>query len=275
MSSSYSANQYESAFRSQKLQNWCETKRFKERPTAQEGHTTFIADDRGHLLPGLVKGGSAWPDFKGTWDLPPRIPARHVNPTGRSEEGLRRLRSWGFDPQHTGRSQTPTSSRTSDAGEQRDNSVHPPSSAAKARPASQSCPVTGGSQKQDCERAESRPAEAAEEKPAVRSAAEEKPAVRSAVEQKPAVRSAVEEKPAVRSAAEEKPAVRSAAEEKPAVRSAAEEKPAVRSAASQRSSSRAHSVTGRGGSDAAQKVVPTGTPSSSKQRQMHIMTNNL
>uniref|UniRef100_A0A3Q3M3C3 Protein Flattop n=1 Tax=Labrus bergylta TaxID=56723 RepID=A0A3Q3M3C3_9LABR len=257
MSSSYSANQYESAFRSQKLQNWCETKRFKERPTAQEGHTTFIADDRGHLLPGhficinkheyiYTSGGSAWPDFKGTWDLPPRIPARHVNPTGRSEEGLRRLRSWGFDPQHTGRSQTHTSSRTSDAGEQ-------------------SCPVTGGSQKQDCERAESRPAEAAEEKPAVRSAVEEKPAVRSAAEEKPAVRSAVEEKPAVRSAAEEKPAVRSAAEEKPA----------VRSAASQRSSSRAHSVTGRGGSDAAQKVVPTGTPSSSKQRQMHIMTNNL
>ncbi|XP_022621677.1 protein Flattop isoform X2 [Seriola dumerili] len=55
MSSSYSANQYDSAFRSQRLQNWCETKRFKERPNAQEGHTTFIANDRGHLLPGVAK----------------------------------------------------------------------------------------------------------------------------------------------------------------------------------------------------------------------------
>ncbi|KAM6981901.1 protein Flattop [Tautogolabrus adspersus] len=225
MSSGYSANQYESAFRSQRLQNWCETKRFKERPAAQEGHTTFIADDRGHLLPDLVKGGSAWPDFKGTWDLPARIPARHVNPTGRSEEGLRRLRSWGFDPQHTGRSQTHKSSTTSDTGEQSDNGAHPPSSAVKA---------------------DGQPTKAAERDGQQSTAAEEKPAVRSA--------------------AEEKPAVRSAAEEKPAVRSAAEEKPAVRSASSQRSSSRAHSVTGRTGSYAAQKEVPKRTPSSSRQR---------
>uniref|UniRef100_A0A4W5LKW1 Protein Flattop n=1 Tax=Hucho hucho TaxID=62062 RepID=A0A4W5LKW1_9TELE len=47
--------------------------RFKERPSAAEGHTIFIASDRGHLLPG-VKRGSAWPDFKGTWELPARLP---------------------------------------------------------------------------------------------------------------------------------------------------------------------------------------------------------
>ncbi|KAM7411108.1 hypothetical protein PAMA_021201 [Pampus argenteus] len=68
MSSSYSANQYDGAFKSQRLQNWSASNRFKE----------------------------------GTWDLPARIPAR-INPTGRSVEGLSRLKSWGFEPLHTGR----------------------------------------------------------------------------------------------------------------------------------------------------------------------------
>ncbi|XP_068588984.1 protein Flattop isoform X2 [Cebidichthys violaceus] len=79
--SMYSANQYDSAFKPQRLQNWCEPKHFKER-------------------------GKAWPEFKGTWDLPARIPARHINPTGRSVEGLNRLQSWGFDPQHSGSKNT-------------------------------------------------------------------------------------------------------------------------------------------------------------------------
>ncbi|XP_054465954.1 protein Flattop [Anoplopoma fimbria] len=104
--SMYSANQYDGAFKSQRLQNWCEPKHFKERPTEQEGHTTFIADNRGHLLPGVIKRGKAWPDFKGTWDLPARIPARRINPTSRSAQGLNRLKSWGFDPQHSGSKNT-------------------------------------------------------------------------------------------------------------------------------------------------------------------------
>uniref|UniRef100_A0A3P9MMU8 Protein Flattop n=2 Tax=Oryzias latipes TaxID=8090 RepID=A0A3P9MMU8_ORYLA len=95
MSSSFSANQYASAFISHRLQNWGETKPFKERPSARVGHTSFIADDRGHLLPG-VKRSRAWPTFKGTWDLPAHIPAPHINPTARSEEGLSRLKSWGI-----------------------------------------------------------------------------------------------------------------------------------------------------------------------------------
>nr|XP_040049152.1 protein Flattop [Gasterosteus aculeatus aculeatus] len=66
-----------------------------QRPCAQEGPTTFIADDRGHLLPGVKKRGNAWPDFKGTWDLPARIVP------GRSAEGLRRLKSSAFEPQHS------------------------------------------------------------------------------------------------------------------------------------------------------------------------------
>ncbi|XP_063750285.1 protein Flattop [Eleginops maclovinus] len=109
---SYSANQYESAYKPQRLQNWGETaKDFKKRPTAQEGHTTFIANNRGHLLPGVVKHGSAWPDFKGTWDLPDRIPAQRINPTGRSVEGLSRLKSWGLDPEDTDTSQPHRCSR--------------------------------------------------------------------------------------------------------------------------------------------------------------------
>ncbi|XP_026189098.1 protein Flattop isoform X2 [Mastacembelus armatus] len=144
MSTRYSANQYDSAFKSQRLQNWCEAKPFKERPSAQVGHTTFIANDRGHLLPGVVKRGSAWSDFKGTWDLPARIPAYHINPTGRSVEGLSRLRSWGFDPQHTGTSQPLRSSRSTgqeDTGKQMQDGVVQ-SSAAEARASSECHSVT-------------------------------------------------------------------------------------------------------------------------------------
>ncbi|XP_034552172.1 protein Flattop isoform X2 [Notolabrus celidotus] len=154
MSSSYSANQFESAFRSQRLQNWCETKQFKQRPTAQEGHTTFIADNRGHLLPGLMKNGSAWPDFKGTWDLPARVPAQHINPTGRSEVGISRLRTWGFDPGHTRTLGTHPGSRHSDrqqdAGKQSNDSTQKDraasSPAVEARPASQDRLVSSGGQ---------------------------------------------------------------------------------------------------------------------------------
>ncbi|KAL2104297.1 hypothetical protein ACEWY4_001165 [Coilia grayii] len=96
MSSSFSANQYEGAFKSQKLQNWTVPKHFKERPCAVNGHTTFIATDRGHLLPGLkAKGASAWTSFVGTWDLPNWIPPNHINPTARSQEGQERLRKCG------------------------------------------------------------------------------------------------------------------------------------------------------------------------------------
>ncbi|XP_056304692.1 protein Flattop [Danio aesculapii] len=96
MSTGYSANQFESAFKSQKLQNWTIPKQFKERPSAAEGYTTFIATDRGHLLPGVqTKHRSAWPAFQGTWDLPRRIPPVSMNPTARSQVGQDRLRTWG------------------------------------------------------------------------------------------------------------------------------------------------------------------------------------
>ncbi|XP_069382702.1 protein Flattop isoform X2 [Paralichthys olivaceus] len=127
MSSNYSANQYESSFRTDRHNNWCERKPFKQR-------------------------GSAWPDFKGTWDLPSRIPACHINPTGRSVEGLYRLKSWGIDPQHTGTSQSHSCSKKSerlqDVSKQTNRDMQQdcatPSPTAEARPASQNCPVTGG-----------------------------------------------------------------------------------------------------------------------------------
>ncbi|MCI4387411.1 hypothetical protein PGIGA_G00073780 [Pangasianodon gigas] len=94
MSSSFSANQYDNAFKSNKLQNWTVPKHYKEKPSPAEGHTTFIATDRGHLLPG-VKRGCPWTSFQGTWDLPSHIPPVHINPTARSQEGQQRLRAWG------------------------------------------------------------------------------------------------------------------------------------------------------------------------------------
>lgn len=152
MSSSYSANQYENAFKSQRLQNWCEPKPFKEqRPTAKVGHTTVIVNDRGHLLPRLKQKGSAWSDFKGTWDLPARIPAQHICRTARSVEGLNRLKSWGFVAQHPDKSHR--GSKNIDVKEnvgeqiqeavQVDNAVQSFTPPAEAQSASQGSPITG------------------------------------------------------------------------------------------------------------------------------------
>ncbi|XP_030278555.1 protein Flattop isoform X2 [Sparus aurata] len=196
MSSNYSANQYDSAFRSQRLQNWCETKCFNQRPTAHGGHTTFTSDNRGHLLPGVVKRGSAWPDFKGTWDLPARIPAHPINPTSRSVEGLDRLKCWGFDLQHTGTSRPhsknkyiPKNVDTQTNGDVRWDAAAM-SSAAEARQATQNLPIPGdrgpATQNHDSQAAVVGPiGEPDEEKPARQAAEpvqrdEEKPALRHA-----------------------------------------------------------------------------------------------
>ncbi|KAJ8360801.1 hypothetical protein SKAU_G00173260 [Synaphobranchus kaupii] len=99
MAFNFSANQYENAFRSHKLQNWTIPKQFKERPMEAEGHTTFIATDRGHLLPG-VKRGTHVSTFVGTWDLPRKIAPTYINPTARSLDGQERLRCWSEDQGH-------------------------------------------------------------------------------------------------------------------------------------------------------------------------------
>ncbi|XP_028265213.1 protein Flattop [Parambassis ranga] len=145
MSSFFSANQFDDTFR--RMQNSGPAKKFKERPSTQMGHTAFIADNKGHLFPG-VKKGNTWPDFKGTWDLPPRIPPCHINPTARSEAGINRLRTWGYVPQHAGMSDSHRDSKAtgkvhdkgeqSSEGEQQDAAA--PSSAGEARAPSQDCP---------------------------------------------------------------------------------------------------------------------------------------
>ncbi|XP_008302253.1 protein Flattop [Stegastes partitus] len=169
MSSNYSANQYDDTFKPQTMQNWGPTKHVKERPTARLGHTAFIADDKGYLLPGL-KRGSAWSDFKGTWDLPDRIPLqRPLNATARTAVGVNRLQSWGFYPQRSDGSQPHRGSKSTDTlqdtGEQTSRDVQEqdaaPSSAAEAQPVSQNHLVTVS------ERAASQ-SSAAEEKPALR-----------------------------------------------------------------------------------------------------------
>ncbi|XP_071377405.1 protein Flattop [Centroberyx affinis] len=216
MASSYSANQYESAFKSQRLQNWCASKDYKERPAALEGHTTFIANDKGHLLPGVVKKGSAWPDFKGTWDLPARLPARCINPTGRSVEGRSRLQAWGLDPQHTSISPPHRGSKNTaglpDAAQQVSGdsqqdgaapSSRPPSrrtpSAAAARPASQNRPISGGerpaSQNQVSQAAvDGSVAQPTAERPATQASGEDGPLTQcSQVGQQPASRPATGE----------------------------------------------------------------------------------
>ncbi|XP_018580859.2 protein Flattop isoform X1 [Scleropages formosus] len=109
MASHFSANQYEDAFKPQRLQNWTLPKKFKERPTAADGHTKFIATDRGHLFPEMKsKRGSKW-TFVGTWDLPSRTPLPRINPTARSLEGQERLKRWE-------EGQTRTKSRTTSVG---------------------------------------------------------------------------------------------------------------------------------------------------------------
>ncbi|XP_041093005.1 protein Flattop [Polyodon spathula] len=91
MASSYSANQYDNAFTSQKLQNWTLPRQHKQHPSALEGRTQFITNDRGHLLPGMRSKNSSWSSFLGTWDLPRRIPPPWVNYTARSAEGAQKL----------------------------------------------------------------------------------------------------------------------------------------------------------------------------------------
>ncbi|KAM4562396.1 protein Flattop isoform 1-T2 [Odontesthes bonariensis] len=142
MSSGFSANQFEGAFKSQRLLNWCEPKHFKERPTGQVGHTSFIADNRGHLLPGVVKTGSAWSDFKGTWDLPARIPSRHINPTARSVDGLKRLKSWGMCPQQSGKSLPHRGSSSTDRPRDDGEQTREDAQQDGAAPAPQSRPAT-------------------------------------------------------------------------------------------------------------------------------------
>ncbi|XP_075049752.1 protein Flattop [Mixophyes fleayi] len=95
MAAHYSANQYQSAFSSNNLQNWNIPKPYKERPDTHEGYTQFIANDRGHLFPSVPKSkASPWGTFIGTWDMPTKIPPAKLSLTSRSADASKRLIDW-------------------------------------------------------------------------------------------------------------------------------------------------------------------------------------
>ncbi|KAM5126215.1 protein Flattop [Mantella aurantiaca] len=95
MAAHYSANQYQSAFNSSRLQNWNVPKPYKERPSTHDGFTQIIANDRGHLLPGVPRAKvSPWGTFLGTWDMPLRIPPAKLSLTSRSADASKRLTHW-------------------------------------------------------------------------------------------------------------------------------------------------------------------------------------
>uniref|UniRef100_A0A803JRN5 Protein Flattop n=2 Tax=Xenopus tropicalis TaxID=8364 RepID=A0A803JRN5_XENTR len=95
MATHYSANQYQSAFTPKQLQSWNVPKAYKERPSDHDGYTQFIANERGHLLPGVPRSQkNPWGTFIGTWDLPTKIPPSKVSLTSRSAVASRRLTNW-------------------------------------------------------------------------------------------------------------------------------------------------------------------------------------
>ncbi|XP_071529421.1 uncharacterized protein [Panulirus ornatus] len=55
MSLHFSANQFESGYKASRLGNWEVGRVFAERPRQRRGPTRVIADDRGHLLPGVPR----------------------------------------------------------------------------------------------------------------------------------------------------------------------------------------------------------------------------
>ncbi|XP_039293206.1 uncharacterized protein LOC111056386 [Nilaparvata lugens] len=82
MAYNFSANQFEGSFKPKKLGNWEVAKWFPERPRAHRTATRIIADDRGHLLPGVQRApASPWGNFQGTWQLPNKISRK----TGRNK----------------------------------------------------------------------------------------------------------------------------------------------------------------------------------------------
>ncbi|GJQ74979.1 hypothetical protein Trydic_g9604 [Trypoxylus dichotomus] len=65
---------FEDVYIPSKLQNWQIPKWYPERPCAHKGKTQIIANDRGHLLPGIPSSRkNMWGEYTSTWDLPKKI----------------------------------------------------------------------------------------------------------------------------------------------------------------------------------------------------------
>ncbi|XP_029435347.1 protein Flattop isoform X1 [Rhinatrema bivittatum] len=95
----FSANQYQSAFEASHLQSWNIPKQYKEHPSCHDGHTAFITNNRGHLLPGIPRSEkNPWGAFVGTWDMPLKIPPFKASLTSRSAEAAAHLTEWMLKP---------------------------------------------------------------------------------------------------------------------------------------------------------------------------------
>ncbi|KAJ6657008.1 hypothetical protein lerEdw1_003009 [Lerista edwardsae] len=95
MCTSHFVLQYEDAYIPRNLQNWSLPRVTKEYPTAREGYTQFIANDRGHLLPSVPRSkDSPWGTYLGTWDMPLKIPPAKVNLTSRSVAAAAHITEW-------------------------------------------------------------------------------------------------------------------------------------------------------------------------------------
>nr|CAD7442282.1 unnamed protein product [Timema bartmani] len=69
-----SVSSFEREFKAKRLGNWEVPKWYPERPRARRTTTRIIANDRGHLLPGIHRSDhTPWGRYLGTWDLPKRI----------------------------------------------------------------------------------------------------------------------------------------------------------------------------------------------------------
>ncbi|EDV45824.1 protein Flattop homolog [Drosophila erecta] len=73
MALSFSAQQFEGRFQSKRLNNW-EYPRFSPpRPRGLLKNAKVVAAPNGHLLPGVKKEGNPFGQYRGTYELPPRI----------------------------------------------------------------------------------------------------------------------------------------------------------------------------------------------------------
>ncbi|XP_077985530.1 protein Flattop homolog [Glandiceps talaboti] len=98
MSTHFSANQYENAFSGKRLQNWTVPHTYKEGPSTLEGFTQIVANDRGHLLPGVPKSSqSPWGNFVGTWDMPKSIPGNVTTYMARSDKAIKQIETTQLD----------------------------------------------------------------------------------------------------------------------------------------------------------------------------------
>ncbi|XP_025031595.1 protein Flattop [Python bivittatus] len=95
MATHFSSGQYEDAYNSRNLQSWSFPKVTKAHPSAREGFTQFVANDRGHLLPSIPRSkASPWGTYMSTWDMPLKIPPAKVTLTSRSVDAAAQLTQW-------------------------------------------------------------------------------------------------------------------------------------------------------------------------------------